>query len=596
VIILIVVALVLYAREDVHFETASLIILIVLTLGFHLFPYATAEQRIDPSDFFLGFGNRGLIAVCVLMILGRGLVRTGALEPVGRALGKLWRRLPTLAMLLMLLLTFGLSSFINDTPVVVLMLPILVGLSLRSGQPPSASLMPMGFATILGGMTTTIGTSTNLLVVNVAADMGMQRFQMFDWAGASLIGGAVGILYLWLIAPRLLPTRQAADTQEVARIYSAQIQIGAGSPVVGKSLADAIARTDKSLRVESIQRGPNSFLNPLPDIRLQPGDRIVTSDTQEQLREHCRLLGGALYSGEHEVDAAHPLSAEGQKIAEIAITPSSRLIGVPITRAYLKQNHELTLLAFKRFEQLEEDRARGLEDVVLKSGDVLLVQGTQQDLANLKTSADFLVLDGSITLPRTRLAPIALATMVSVIIVSALGIAPIEISALVGCLVLILTRCLTWEEAMTALSAKVILIIVASLALGSALLKTGGADYLAQLFVYLSFGASPAAILMGLMILMAVLTNIVSNNAAAVIGTPIAIGIAQLLGMPLEPFVLAVIFGANLSFATPMAYQTHILVMNAAGYKFRDFVKVGLPLTLIVWLTLSGVLIWTYDL
>jgi len=163
---------------------------------------------------------------------------------------------------------------------------------------------------------------------------------------------------------------------------------------------------------------------------------------------------------------------------------------------------------------------------------------------------------------------------------------------LLGCLVLILTGCLNWKDAMNALSTQVILIIVSSLAMGLALLKTGGADYLANLFVYVTFGAPPAVVLMSLMMMMGVLTNVVS----AVIGTPIAIGIAQRLGLPLEPFVLAVMFGANLSFATPMAYQTNILIMNAGGYKFGDFVRVGVPLTLITWLILSGILIWAYGL
>ena len=173
---------------------------------------------------------------------------------------------------------------------------------------------------------------------------------------------------------------------------------------------------------------------------------------------------------------------------------------------------------------------------------------------------------------------------------------PIETSALLGCLVLLITGCLTWKDAMNALSTQVILIIVSSLAMGAALLKTGGADYLANAFVSITFGAPAPAVMMGLMLMMAILTNVVSNNAAAVIGTQIAIGIAQRLGMPLEPFVLAVLFGAKLSFVTPMAYQTNILIMNAGGYKFGDFVRVGPPLSIGLWLVLSGVLIWAYGL
>ena len=199
-------------------------------------------------------------------------------------------------------------------------------------------------------------------------------------------------------------------------------------------------------------------------------------------------------------------------------------------------------------------------------------------------------------LPHTKRAPLALLVMVVIILFAALGIMPIAISAVSGVLVMLLTRCLSWQDAAQALSTQVIMIVVASLALGVALLNTGGAEYLAQLYLSLTAGASPTILISGLMLVMAALTNIVSNNAAAVIGTPIAIGIAQKLGLPAEPFVLAVLFGANMSYATPMAYKTNLLVMNAGGYRFSDFIRVGVPLTLIVWLSLSWLLPTIYEI
>jgi di/tricarboxylate transporter len=596
VMIMIVIALILFTRDKIPLETTSLVVLVVLATGFQLFPYESDGQVLAPSDFFLGFGNRALIAVCALMIVGQGLISTGALEPVGRLLARLWRRSPTMSLLMTLLLTAFLSAFINNTPIVVLMLPILIGVAVKTGMSPSGSLIPMGFASIVGGMATTIGTSTNLLVVNVAADMGMERFNMFDFAGPVLVAGIVAILYLWLIAPKMLPQRVPPMNRGVSRVYTAQIRLNTNSPVVGHSLAEAIARSGRNIKVETIQRGKGVFINPLPDVKLRGGDRITTSDTQQNLREFARLLGGTLYSGDYEVDAHHPLSAEGQQIAEVAITPGSRLNGVRIGSAGLLSRFKLRLLAFNRFEGMEERESPGLDETRLRAGDVLLVQSSLKNLGDLKQSSDFLILDGSINLPKAAKAPIALAVITGVVALAAMRVMPIEISALLGCLALILTGCLNWKDAMNALSTQVILIIVSSLAMGMALLKTGGADYLANLFVYITFGAPPAFVLMGLMLMMGVLTNVVSNNAAAVIGTPIAIGIAQRLGLPLEPFVLAVIFGANLSFATPMAYQTNILIMNAGGYKFGDFVRVGLPLTFIVWLILSGVLIWAYSL
>jgi di/tricarboxylate transporter len=314
------------------------------------------------------------------------------------------------------------------------------------------------------------------------------------------------------------------------------------------------------------------------------------------LREFSRLLGGTLFSGDQAVDAQHPLSDEGQQIAEVVITPASRLIGVRIGNARLRSQYGLRLLAFDRYEESQERKSPGLDEIQIRSGDVLLVQSTPENLRELKETADFLVLDGSIQLPSTKKAPIALGIMGGVVALAAFDIMPIEISAILGFTALILSRCLNWKDAMSALSTQVILIIVSSLAMGAALLKTGGADYLAKLFVYVTFGAPAWAVLAGLMLMMGIMTNIVSNNAAAVIGTPIAIGIAQRLGLPLEPFVLAVLFGANLSFATPMAYQTNILLMNAGGYKFSDFVRIGVPLAIGLWLILTAVLVWAYGL
>jgi len=596
VMVLIIVALVLFTRENIPLQTTSLLVLVTLAVGFTLFPYSADGVTLQPSEFFLGFGHKALVAVCGLMIVGQGLIRTGALEPVGRFLARLWRKGPAISLLVTIAITAVLSAFINNTPIVVLMLPILIGVAIRTGESPSGTLIPMGFASILGGMATTIGTSTNLLVVSVAADMGMDAFNMFDFLGPVAIAGFFATIYLWLIAPHMIPERQPPMSGTVSRLYTAQIRLDAGSPVVGARLADALLRTGEGMKLETVQRGQGVFINPLPDVVLKAGDRLTTSDTQANLREYARLLGGTLFSGDQAVDAEHPLSAEGQQIAEVVITPASRLNGVRIGNARLRSRYGLRLLAFNRFEGSQERKSPGLDEVQLRSGDVLLVQSTIENLRELKETADFLVLDGSIQLPSTRKAPIALATMLGVVALAAFNVMPIEISALLGFMVLLMTRCLNWKDAMSALSTQVILIIVASLAMGAALLKTGGAEYIANVFVYITFGAPPTVVLGGLMLMMGILTNIVSNNAAAVIGTPIAIGIAQRLGLPLEPFVLAVLFGANLSFATPMAYQTNILLMNAGGYKFGDFVRVGLPLSIGLWLILTVVLVWAYGL
>jgi len=597
VMLLVVCALVLFSRDRIPLETSSLIVLTALVVGFELFPYVSKDgQTLQASDFFLGFGHQALIAVSALMILGQGLIRSGALEPIGRLLTVAWRKSPSVSMLATLLVCAILSAFINNTPIVVMLLPILIGVALRTGRAASGILLPIGLVSIVGGMATTIGTSTNLLVVGVSADMGVAPFGIFDFLAPATVAGSVAIIYLWLIAPRLIPERPVPMQDSIQRVYTAQIRLNRDSAATGLSLADTIERCNGELKVERIQRGPGVFVTPLPDVKLKAGDRITTTNTRDNLREFAHLLGGRLYSGDVEVDDAHPLQTGDQKIAEVAITPSSKLLGVQIGEARLLSRHGLRLLALHRFNRQDQSRTTSVDNTVLRSGDVLLVQSSEDRLRQLKSGGDFLVLDGSINLPKTDKALVALAIMLGVILVAAVGLWPIAISAIMGVLVLLVTRCLTWKEALSALSIQVVMIIVASLAMGAALMRTGGADWIAQAFLTVSFGLPPFAILGGLMLAMAGLTNVVSNNAAAVIGTPIAIALAQQLMLPAEPFVLAVLFGANLSFATPMAYQTNLLVMNAGGYRFNDFVRVGLPLMLLLWLVLTATLSYAYQL
>lgn len=590
VLLLVVVALFLFTRERIPLETSSLAVLVLLAAGFELFPYVTDGVQLHAVDFFLGFGHEALIAVCALMIAGQGLVRTGALEPVGRWLARLWSVSPMLSLLFTLLAGALLSAFVNNVPIVVLLLPILVSVSLRNKRPASEILMPMGFATLVGGMSTTIGTSTNLLVVSVASDMGLPRMSMFQFFVPAAIAGGAGILFLWLLAPRMLPRREAHMEDTSPRIFSAHLNVDEESFAVGKTLAELNEKAGGALKVVQIYRGENIVLTPFPDVVIKAGDRLSVKDTPDNLKEMESVLGAKLYTGDILVDEEHPLHDEEQQLAEIVVTQGSPLEGSTLSRLRFADYYQLVTLALHRAGSAIRTLREEVGDVRLNVGDVLLVQGKRDQIAELKRSGELLVLDATSDLPSTRRAPLALIIMASIVIVAAVGLMPIAISAVVGVLLMILTRCLSWRDAAQALSTPVIMIVVASLALGSALLKTGGADFLAQLFVTLSAGSSPAIMLSGLMLVMALLTNIVSNNAAAVIGTPIAIGIAQQLNLPPEPFVLAVLFGANMSYATPMAYKTNLLVMNAGGYQFTDFLRVGIPLTLIVWLALSWLL------
>ena len=595
VLLITVLALYLFRRENTPLETSSLAVITILCVMFTVFPFYREGVHFEPSALFFGFAHEALITVCALMILGQGIVRTGALEPIGRYLAKLWKISPALSLLLTLILAGGLSAFINNTPVVVLLLPILISVSLRNKTDSSGMLLPMGLATLVGGMATTIGTSTNLLVVSIAKNMGAVEFGLFDFIQPALIASVVAILYLWLIAPRLLPNRMPSMPDTSPRLFSAYLNINEESEANEKTIAEIIKLTDGQLKIESIQRGTNyRNIMPLPDTVLTVGDRLKVHDYPDRLKEYETVLGATLFSGLQKVDDEHPLKAEKQTLAEIVIIAGSGIEGRTLQQANFISKYAISVVALHRAGKAMEIGRSSIGNTRLKIGDVLLVQGETEQIELLKSKQGLLIIDGAEPLPQTSKAPIALITLLAVVISSALGILPIEISSICGVLVLLVTKCLDWEEASSALSTQVILIVAASLALGSAMMVTGGAEYIAHVFVALSFGLPPGGVLSALMLLLAILTNIVSNNAAAVIGTPIAISVADQLNLPAEPFILAVLFGANLSYATPMAYKTNLLVMNAGGYQFSDFVRVGIPLILLMWITLSFLLNWLY--
>ncbi len=586
-----VAALILFSIERLQLALTSLGLLTLIALFFAVLPY----PGVAPMMFFEGFAHEALIAVCALMTLGHGLVRTGALEPVGRLLGGLWSKVPTLSLLLTLAVGALLSAFVNNTPIVVLLLPILISVCLRSKKSASKILLPMGLATLVGGMATTIGTSTNLLVVGIAKDLGVVTFGMFDFVVPAAAAGFIALLYLWLVAPRLLPERENQLHDSSPRLFSARLLLSASSAASGLTVTQARSLADSDINIRGILR-EDATLAPLPDVGLRSGDRLLLLDTPSNLHAIATALGGDLYSnrGDQPVSEDNPLSAGEQRLAELAIVPGSDLDGASLAENQFMQRHRLVTLALHRNGKALWRASENLQNLTLQPGDVLLVQGHDRALITMKQSTDLLLLDHTITLPRTDKALTALAITIVSISLAATGLLPIAIAAVAGTGAMLMTRCLTLGAAVRAISPAIYFVVAASLALGMALQATGATQYLTELFLYATQGASAAVVLSALMLLLAILTNVISNNAAAVIGTPIAIGIAQQLNMPAEAFILAVLFGANLSYATPMAYKTNLLVMSAGNYRFADFVRVGVPLTLLMWATLSWLLATIY--
>lgn len=594
VLALAALAFVLFATERVSIETTGLLVLVLIAAGFQIFPYEQDGVALPPSTFFFGFGHEALIAICSLMVLGRGLVVTGALEPASRLLARMLEARPNAAMLVVLVLCAAASGVLNDTPIVVLMMPILVSAALRTKKSPTRTLLPMNYAVLIGGMGTTIGTSTNLIVVSIAADLGVHRFEMFDFIHVTALAAAGGIFYLWLVLPRLIPERHAPLEGATPQIFTAVLYITNGSYADGKRLSEAIEKLGREVRMRRIVRGEGNLeLARLPTLTLHAGDRLFVTAGARALHEAAEVLGVTLYKPddlEHPVDEENPLTAKDERLAEVVVTEESILNGRTLRDVRFSDLHDVVIVGLRRRQGQAALSYADIAAVPLRAGDILLVQGSDEAIRSLKSRAYLLVLDQSYELPRSTRAPLALAILLGVVAATAFKLAPISITALMGVAAMILTRCITWEDATAALSMKVVLLVASSLALGAALEKTGATAWLATSFVSATHGMSPQWVLALLMLLTAVFTNFVSNNAAAAVGTPIAVSIARDLGVAPEPLVLAIMFGANLCYVTPMAYQTNLLVMSAGGYRFSDFVGGGLPLLVIMLLSYTFLL------
>jgi di/tricarboxylate transporter len=593
VMALTVFALILFTRPKIPLASSSLVVLVALCLGFELFPfYQVNGAALTAYDFFQGFGHEALIAVCALMVVGQGLSSTGALVPMGRIIARAWRTSPTFSLLLTLFLGAVGSAFLNNTPIVVLLIPILLNVAHRNNSSAASILMPMNFATLLGGTCTTIGTSTNLLVVGVAVDLGLREFGMFDFVKPAAIAGAIGLLYLWLVVPFIFRHNKKSTEPEEEVTFTSQLQFPPESPSIGKTIADLQEMTDGKLKIVKLRRARQNYGStgtvPLPDAVIEENDRITIQSTMEEISEQKELLKAETFARSPD-DEPEP-EEEEIHLAQIVLMENSRYVNNTLARTRFADMHGLKIIGIHRAGRPIKSLPEGVGEVTLWPGDVLLAEGTDESIEALDSVASLMVLGDRKIVPMTKKGPYAIAILLAVVLAAALNIVPIATSALVGVMLMLATRSLYWKDVQSALSIPVIMIVVASLALGLALSSTGATQYIAEVFLYLLDGLSAAAVLSGLILLMAILTNIVSNNAAAVIGTPIAVSIATQLNVPVEAFVLAVIFGANLSFATPIAYKTNVLVMSAANYNFLDFVKAGLPLTILMWATYSVLL------
>lgn len=547
----------------------------------------SGEVVLRGSDFLLGFGNEALVTICLLLVLAKGVEISGALRAAGRPLARVWLFNRRLALLVTLVVGAFVSAFANNTPVVVMMLPLLTGIAHRTGASPSGVLMPAGFATILGGMTTTIGTSTNLLVVSVSRQLGGPELAMFDFALPACIAAALGILYLWAVAPRLIPERVSPITDAAPRIFRSVIRLDADAQLVGRTLKDVIREVGEEVRIERVQRGAQLELARLPSLELRAGDLLHVRGSPDALKK----LQNASVADFEESDVSR---TPEQQLVEIVVTQSSPLHGRRLGELSATTHGKLRPVGLRRPARASASSLDAADDPTLRTGDLLLAQGRREDISELQEDPELLILDREIHVSRTAKAPLAIALLLGVVVAAASGIVSIMVSALCGAGIMLLGRCLSWDEAWRAIDMRLVLVIVTSLALGTSLSTTGAAEFLARAFVGAVEGLPPAVVISSLLLATALLTEVVTNNAVAVIATPIAIGVANQLGLAPTPFVLAVLFGANMSYLTPIGYQTNLLVLSAGGYRFSDFARAGIPLQALLWIVLSFALPMLY--
>ncbi|MGE0179239.1 MAG: SLC13 family permease [Sphingomonas sp.] len=572
-----------FVTAKLRVEIISLLTISVIAFGLYLFPLPGQSPTDGLTLAFQGFGHYALITICALMIMGRGLVTTGALEPAARMLTQVWRFNQQIGLLVTLLLAMFLSMLVNDTPVLVLMLPILVALASRGGMPASRTLIPVNSAILIGGMSTTIGTSTNLLVVAIAGDLGMAPMSVFHFTPMVMTAALIALPFIWLVMPRLLPDN-SPDTGREPRRFHALLRRNAVGPE--RPISEWKSKLPAEVEFRALEHE-----------QLATGGQVEVFATHEALEEAMRVIGATAAPAwlMERLKAAYGKTREDLIVMELAVAADSGLIGERITTSGVAENYNTAILGIHLARSPRDERVQS-SSAVLREGDILLVTGTERDLNAMAQSENLLLLEGAKEVPRTAKAPLALAIMASAILPASLGLVPIVISALGGAIVMFVTGCVKFDRVGRALSGHVIVLIAASIAVGRIVLDSGAAAWLSQLLA-LGMNYLPAgAVLAAVMLFVTVLTNFASNTTAAAVGTPIAFSLAQQLGIPAEPLVLAVLFGCNLCYATPVAYQTNMLILSSGDYKFGDYTRTGVPLVAIMIVSLSALLVFRYGL
>jgi di/tricarboxylate transporter len=591
--------IVAYALEAYPIEIIAIGSIVIWLTIFWLVPLlAGTESPLGPEAILAGFSNQALITVLALLVVGQGLFHTDALERPSAFLARFGGKTGMGAIVLVLSIAFLTSAVVNDTPVVVMFLPIVSAIAAARSVATSKVLMPLSFAALLGGTTTLIGTSTNLLAANIAEAAGV-LIGFFTFTVPAAIIAVPAFIYVAFALPRILRARGGMAEQLAGgggKQFIAQIDVTHDHPLAGISAASGMFPGLKDMTVRLVQRGEHPFLPPFEGLTLRPGDAIIVAATRDALTR--AISDGPTAPREEQSPENETLSGaiatKDMTLAEAVVAPASRMIGRTIEQAGVHHGTETVVLGIERRSRMPRTP---LSEIRLEAGDVLLVAGTREAIEGLRANRDLLLLEWSAAdLPQRRYAKRALIIFGLVVAYSASGIGPIVLGALAGALAMVLSGCLNIRQAARAFDRRIYLLIGSSLAAAAALEATGGARYLAMSAVEATAGQPTAVILSVVFLLVALLTNIISNNAAAVLFTPIAIGIASQVGVDPLPFVGAVMIAASCAFATPIGYQTNMLVMGPGHYRFSDFLVGGGPLVILMWMSFSIVMPWYYGL